>query len=310
LATPDRAKADAVPAPALGKVVVVGVGLIGGSFALALKRAGAVATVVGIGRGASNLSSARQLGIVDRTWTLDQRWTDELIDADLVLLATPVGQIPALLAAIAPALGPATVVTDAGSTKQDVIAAARRYLGAALPRFVPGHPIAGTERSGAAAASDALFRGRSVILTPLPETAADAQKRVADTWTACGGVVGTLEAARHDEIFAAVSHLPHALAFALVAQLAARADAIDYFRYAAIGFRDFTRLASSDPEMWRDVCLGNAAALRRELWAYRGELDRLDALLVSADGDGLVALFERARDARNAWLASHRDAND
>jgi prephenate dehydrogenase len=310
LATPDRAKADAVPAPALGKVVVVGVGLIGGSFALALKGAGAVATVVGVGRGASNLNSARQLGIADRTWTLDQRWTHELIDADLVLLATPVGQIPALLAAIAPALGPATVVTDAGSTKQDVIAAARRYLGAALPRFVPGHPIAGTERSGAAAASDALFRGRPVILTPLPETAADAQKRVADTWTACGGVVGTLEAARHDEIFAAVSHLPHALAFALVAQLAARADAVDYFRYAATGFRDFTRLASSDPEMWRDVCLGNAAALRRELSAYRGELDRLDALLVSADGDGLVALFERARDARNAWLASHRDAND
>jgi len=297
-------------APALGKVVVVGVGLIGGSFARALKAAGAVATVVGVGRGASNLSLARQLGIADRTWTRDQRWTDELVDADLVLLATPVGQIPALFAAIAPALGPATVVTDAGSTKQDVIAAARRYLGAALFRFVPGHPIAGTERSGAAAASAALFRGRSVILTPLAETSADAQQRVADAWTACGGVVGRLEPTRHDEIFAAVSHLPHALAFALVAQLAARADAADYFRYAATGFRDFTRLASSDPEMWRDVCLGNATALRCELSAYRAELDRLDALLVSADGDGLVALFERARAARNAWLASHRDAND
>ena len=290
--------------------MVVGVGLIGGSFALALKAAAAVATVVGVGRSASNLSSARQLGIADRTWTQDQRWTDELIDADLVLLATPVGQIPALLALIAPALGAATVVTDAGSTKQDVIAAGRRHLGAALPRFVPGHPIAGTERSGAAAASDALFRGRSVILTPLAETSADAQKRVADAWTACGGVVGTLEATRHDEIFAAVSHLPHALAFALVALLAARADALDYFRYAATGFRDFTRLASSDPEMWRDVCLGNATALRRELSAYRAELDRLDALLVSADGDGLIALFERARVARAAWLAHHRDAND
>ena len=122
--------------------------------------------------------------------------------------------------------------------------------------------------------------------------------------------MGTLEATRHDEIFAAVSHLPHALAFALVALLAARADALDYFRYAATGFRDFTRLASSDPEMWRDVCLGNATALRRELSAYRAELDRLDALLVSADGDGLIALFESARVARNAWLAHHRDAND
>ena len=224
-----------------------------------------MATVVGVGRGASNPSSARQLGIADRIWTRDQRWTDELGDADLVLLATPVGQIPALFAAIAPALGPATVVTDAGSTKQDVIAAARRYLRAALPRFVPGHPIAGTERSGAAAASDALFRGRSVILTPLAETSADAHKRVAAAWAACGGVVGRLEPARNDEIFAAVSHLPHALAFALVAQLAARADAADYFRYAATGFRDFTRLANSDPEMWRDVCLGNATALRCEL---------------------------------------------
>ncbi|HWZ73031.1 MAG TPA: prephenate dehydrogenase/arogenate dehydrogenase family protein [Casimicrobiaceae bacterium] len=297
-------------APALGKVVVVGVGLIGGSFALALKAAGAAATVVGVGRGASNLNLARKLGIADRTWTQDQRWTDELTDADLVLLATPVGQIPELLAAIAPALGRATVVTDAGSTKQDVIAAARRYLGAALPCFVPGHPIAGSERSGAAAASETLFRGRSVILTPLPETTADAQKRVADAWNACGGVVNTLEAARHDAIFAAVSHMPHALAFALVAQLAQRADAADYFRYAATGFRDFTRLASSDPEMWRDVCLGNATALRRELAAYRSELDRLDALLLSSDGDGLGALFERARDARDAWLARHRDDSD
>ena len=299
-----------MPAPALGKVVIVGVGLIGGSFALALKAAAAVATVVGVGRSASNLSSARQLGIADRTWTQDQHWTDELIDADLVLLATPVGQIPALLALIAPALGAATVITDAGSTKQDVIAAARRHLDAALPRFVPGHPIAGTERSGAAAASDALFRGKSVILTPLPETSPNAQERVGDAWIACGGIVGTLDAARHDEIFAAVSHLPHALGFALVAQLAARTDAADYFRYAATGFRDFTRLASSDPEMWRDVCLGNATALRRELAAYRAELDRLDTLLLSADGDGLMALFERARVARNAWLARHLDAND
>jgi prephenate dehydrogenase len=299
-----------VRAAALGKVVIVGVGLIGGSFALALKRAGAVATVVGVGRSASNLDTARKLGIADRTFAHDQRWTDELADADLVLLATPVGQIPALFGTIAPALGSATVLTDAGSTKQDVIAAARRYLGGALPRFVPGHPIAGTERSGAAAASDSLFHDKMVILTPLAETAVDAQKRVADAWITCGGVVSALDAARHDEIFAAVSHLPHALAFALVGELAARADAADYFRYAATGFRDFTRIASSDPEMWRDVCLGNATALRRELSAYRAALDRLDALLVAADGDGLGALFERARDARDAWLVRHRDDLD
>jgi prephenate dehydrogenase len=302
-----RESADAVPAATLAKVVVVGVGLIGGSFALALKRAKAVATVVGIGRSVSNLATARELGIVDRTLTHDQRWADELIDADLVLLATPVGQMPALFAAMAPALGPATVVTDAGSIKQDVIAAARRYLGAALPRFVPGHPIAGTERSGAAAASATLFRERSVILTPLSDTAIDAQRRVADAWTSCGAVVSTLEAERHDEIFAAVSHLPHVLAFALVAQLAARADAADYFRHAATGFRDFTRIAGSDADLWRDVCLGNATALRRELALYRVQLDELDAMLAAADGDGLAMLFERARNARDAWLAGRRN---
>jgi prephenate dehydrogenase len=291
--------------PALAKLVVVGVGLIGGSFALALKRANAVASVVGVGRGGANLETARRLGIADRVWTVDQRWTDELADADLVLIAAPVGQMAALFAAMAPALGAATVVTDAGSTKQDVIAAARQHLGIALPRFVPGHPIAGTEHSGAAAASDALFQDRWAILTPLAETAADAQEKVARAWSACGAVVRTLDAARHDEIFAAVSHLPHALAFALVAQLAGRTDADDYFRYAAGGFRDFTRLASSDPEMWRDICLANAASLSKELAAYRAELDRFDALLAAADGAGLAALFQRARTARNAWLAGN-----
>jgi prephenate dehydrogenase len=310
LETPDPAKADAVRVPALGKVVVVGVGLIGGSFALALKRAGAAATVVGVGRSLPNLDTARRLGIADRTWTRDQRWTDELVDADLVLLATPVGQISKLLEAMAPMLGSTTVVTDAGSTKQDVVAAARRQLGAALPRFVPGHPIAGTEHSGAGAASESLFHGKPVILTPLPETAADALERVENAWAACGGMVSMLDATRHDEIFAAVSHLPHVLAFALVAELAQRADSEDYFRCTGGGFRDFTRLAGSDPEMWRDICLGNATALRQELSAYRSQLERLDALLVAADSVGLTALFERARTARDAWLALHRADRD
>lgn len=289
----------------LAKLVVVGVGLIGGSFALALKRANAVASVVGVGRGSVNLETALRRGIADRVWTLDERWTDELADADLVLIATPVGQMPAVFAAMAPALGPQTVVTDAGSTKNDVIDAARKRFGAAMPRFVPGHPIAGTEHSGAAAASDALFEGKWAILTPVAETAPHAQAKVAAAWTASGAVVQTLDAVRHDEIFAAVSHLPHALAFALVAQMAGRGDAAEYFRFAAGGFRDFTRLASSDPEMWRDICVANAPALRKELSAYRAELDRFDALLAATDGAALAALFERARTARNAWLARH-----
>jgi prephenate dehydrogenase len=288
--------------PRIGKLVVVGVGLIGGSFALALKRSGAAASVVGVGRGRANLDTALKLGMVDRGFTLSDAWAAELADADLVMLATPVGEMPALLRAIAPHLGPGTVVTDAGSTKQDVVAAAREHLGTALPRFVPGHPIAGTEHSGAAAAIDALFRDKLVVLTPLPETAAGACERVRECWTCCGGVVRTLDPARHDALLAVVSHLPHVLAFALVAAVAARPDADECFQFAGSGFRDSTRLASGHSAMWRDVCLANRVALQRELAAYRGELDRVGALLADGDGDALLQLFERARIARDGWL--------
>jgi len=286
----------------IGKLVVVGVGLIGGSFALALKRSGAAGTVVGVGRSRGNLDAAQRRGIVDRSFTLDQTWTAELADADLVLLATPVGQMRSLFAAMAQHLGPRTVVTDAGSTKQDVIAVARECLGSALPWFVPGHPIAGTEHSGSVAAFDALFRDKHVVLTPLAETDPDALARVADCWTRCGAVVRKLDAARHDAIFAAVSHLPHVLAFALVAEVAARPDADECFAFAGSGFRDFTRLARGHSGMWRDVCLANRDALRRDLGSYRDELERVETLLAAADGDGLLRLFERARAIRDGWL--------
>jgi prephenate dehydrogenase len=296
-----------MPAPAIRKLVVIGVGLIGGSFALALKAAAMVGTVVGIGRGRSNLEAAQRRRIADRIFALDDPWTTELAQADLVLVATPVAQMPELFATIAPHLGPSSVVTDAGSTKQDIVAAARAHLGTALARFVPGHPIAGTEHSGAAAALATLFQGKNVVLTPLAETDRPVVDLVADCWRGCGAVVRMLDAARHDAIFAAVSHLPHALAFALVAELAARPDADEYFRYAASGFRDFTRLASSHPEMWRDICFANRDALRGELAAFRTELDRIDSLLAAGDRAGLAAAFERARGARKAWLARHGD---
>ncbi|HKN07893.1 MAG TPA: prephenate dehydrogenase/arogenate dehydrogenase family protein, partial [Pseudomonadota bacterium] len=209
----------------IGKLVVVGVGLIGGSFALALKRCGATARVVGVGRSRENLDAAQHRGIIDRGLTLDEAWGDELADADLVLLATPVGQMPSLFATIAPRVGAHAVITDAGSTKRDVIAAARASLGPAMARFVPGHPIAGTEHSGAGAAFEALFRDKQVVLTPLAETEPAALARVSACWTQCGAVVRHLDALRHDAIFAAVSHMPHALVFALMAELAARPDA-------------------------------------------------------------------------------------
>jgi prephenate dehydrogenase len=286
----------------IGKLVVIGVGLIGGSFALAMRRCGVTATVLGVGRDRGNLDTALRLGLVDRALAIDDPWTSELRDADLVFLATPVGAMAALFETIAPHVGPRTVVTDAGSTKQDVIAAARAGLGAAFPRFVPGHPIAGTEHSGAAAAFEALFRERQVILTPLPETEPGACQRVSDCWRSCGASVRRLDAARHDAILSAVSHLPHVIAFALMSELASRPDAEAHFELAGTGLRDLTRLASSHAGLWRDVCLANRDALRRDLARYRAELDRIDALLERRDGDALLALFTRARSARDAWV--------
>jgi prephenate dehydrogenase len=297
-------RGDALAGPLLDKVVVIGVGLIGGSFALALKHGGGAGIVVGVGRTQTNLDDARRLGIADRTVRLDGAWTTELRDADLVLVATPVGQMAALFEQMAPHLGASTVVTDAGSTKQDVIAAARAGLGSAIDRFVPAHPIAGAEHSGATAAYATLFRGKIAVVTPVAETRSTAVDRVKQCWLLCDAVVRTLAPARHDAIFAAVSHLPHALAFAQVAELAARPDADEFLAYAASGFRDFTRLASSSPEMWRDIFVANRAALRDELNAYQAELARLDAMLAAGDEVALLALLTRARDARDAWLAA------
>jgi len=291
------------PAPRIDKLVIVGVGLIGGSFALAQKAAAAVGTIVGVGRGRVNLEEAANLGIIDRFVSLADDWTSELTTTDIVLVAAPVAQYPAIFRRMAPHLGPHTIVTDVGSTKQDVIAAARATLGDALPRFVPAHPIAGTEQSGAAAAFSTLYADRNVVLTPLPETDPLAIATIATAWQTCGAHVRTLDAAVHDHVFAAVSHLPHLLAFALVDELAARRDADELFRFAASGFRDFTRIAASSPEMWRDIALANRAALLAEVAAFRAQLDRLTTMLTSGDGAGLEAMFTAARTARRAWDA-------
>ena len=289
------------PAPRIDKLVIVGVGLIGGSFALAQKAAAATGTIVGVGRGRINLEEAANLGIVDRFVPLEDDWTSELATTDMVLVAAPVAQYPAIFRRMAPHLGTHTIVTDVGSTKQDVIAAARATLGDALSRFVPAHPIAGTEQSGAAAAFSTLYADRNVVLTPLAETDPLAIATVATAWQTCGAHVRTLDAAAHDHVFAAVSHLPHLLAFALVDELAARADADELFRFAASGFRDFTRIAASSPEMWRDIALANRDALQAEVAAFRAQLDRVAVMLAAGDGAGLEAMFTAARTARRAW---------
>lgn len=285
----------------LRKLVVIGVGLIGGSVALALKRRGRVERVVGVGRSRANLDEALKAGIVDLAITLDEPWTFELGDADLVVVATPVAQVPSLFQAMAGALGKQTIVTDAGSVKQDVVAAARAHLRDALPRFVPAHPIAGTENSGAAAAFPALYEGRCTILTPLAETGAEAIARVRALWETCGARVVELDPRTHDRIFAAVSHLPHLLSAAYVAELAVRADADVLFAHAGTGFRDFTRIAAASAEMWRDIALANRDALIDEIAAYRGALDVIESALQQDDGDSLKALFQSASDARRAW---------
>lgn len=288
-------------AEAFGKVVVCGVGLIGGSFALALKAAGVVREVVGIGRSQAPLEEALQLGVIDR---IAGDWADAARDADVILLAMPVGQMPPVMAALAPHLEPATLVTDGGSTKADVVASARTAFGDKIAQIVPGHPIAGAEKSGVAAAQAGLYRGKRVVLTPLAENSAAAVARVRAVWEACGAQVSQLAPQEHDSVFAAVSHLPHLLAYALVHDLAGRANSEQLFGFAAGGFRDFTRIASSHPEMWRDICLANRAALIKELDAYINELLRTRVLLAAADGPALEAMFATARSRRDAWLDS------
>ncbi|MGH8801200.1 MAG: prephenate dehydrogenase [Casimicrobiaceae bacterium] len=285
----------------MAELVVVGPGLIGTSCALALRASGTAGTIVGIGRSRANLEAALSRGAIDRGYRFDEDWAGELAGARVVLIAVPIAQYRSVFAALAPALDPTTVVIDAGSTKQEVIAAARATLGAHLPQFVPSHPIAGSERSGAEAGSAALYVGRQVIVTPLPETDGEALRRAEDFWTACGARVARLEAARHDRIFAAVSHLPHLLAFLLVDEVASRADGAEYLANAGGGFRDFTRIAGSSPEMWRDIALANREALAVEIAAFRRALDALSLSIAHADGVAIEAMLDRAANVRRHW---------
>jgi len=278
------------------RVAVIGVGLIGGSFALALKAAGICGHVVGIGRSAANLQLAKEKGIIDSI-------AAEASDADLLLVATPVAQFPQVLASIAPRLKPSAIVTDVGSTKRDVVAAARAALRGRISQFVPAHPIAGAEKSGAAAASADLFRGKRVVLTPLQENSAASLQAIEAAWTACGARVSRMSPEEHDAVFAAVSHLPHLLAYALVHEIAGRSNSAQLFGYAAGGFRDFTRIASSHPEMWRDICVANREPLLAELDRYAGKLRALRPLLERGDGAALETLFAEARAARERWLS-------
>ena len=280
------------------RLAVIGVGLIGGSFALALKKAAKVSHVVGVGRNRANLDLARERGILD---SIAPDAATAARDADVILVAAPVAQFPVIFSQLKDCKA---LITDAGSTKRDVVSAARAGLGAKIGQFVPAHPVAGAEKSGAAAASAQLFRSRRVVLTPLKENAAATVATVQALWEACGARITRLDPEEHDAVLAAVSHLPHLLAYALVHDIARRDNAEQLLSYAAGGFRDFTRIASSHPEMWRDICIANRDRLLAELGRYQDKLAGVERLLQSADAAGLEKLFAEARHARDQWLKS------
>jgi prephenate dehydrogenase len=287
----------------LKRVVVVGVGLIGGSFAMGLRRAGAATAIIGVDRDPAALERAIELGVID---TAADSASEATRGADLVVVAVPVRAIGPVLHDIALAMDAATVVTDVGSTKTDVVRTAREELRAHFPRFVAGHPIAGREASGVDAATADLFKGARVVLAAEPDTAPEALEMVRGAWEAIGSRVSLLAAADHDRIFAAVSHLPHLLSFALVSEIAERANAAELFGFAAGGFRDFTRIAASSPEMWRDIALQNRVALLEELDRYGARLAVFRALIEKGDGPGVQRLMAEARSARHAWASPPR----
>jgi prephenate dehydrogenase len=283
----------------IGRLAVIGVGLIGGSLARALRAAGVVGEIVGCGRGRANLEEAVALGVIDR-YTHDIG--EAVADADLVFLAVPLGAMREAFNAMREALPATALVTDGGSAKGSVVADCRAAAPELLPRFVPGHPIAGTERNGVAASFAELYQGRRVILTPLAENAPEDVARVRAVWEACGAEVSEMSVVHHDEVLAATSHLPHMLAFGLVDMLARLKENDEIFRYAAGGFRDFTRIASSNPVMWRDICIANRQALGPMLAGFAEEMNLLAARIAAADGEALLEIFERAKAARDRYV--------
>jgi prephenate dehydrogenase len=277
------------------KLALIGVGLIGGSFAAALRESGEVGHVVGFDLDPEALRKGLSTGILDDA---AGSLVEAVSGADLVVLAVPVGAMRAALAAMEPHLAPGALVTDVGSTKASVIADARATLGGALRRFVPAHPIAGGERPGVEHADARLFRNRLAITTPVADTDPEALAAIERLWRRAGARLERLAPEEHDRIFAAVSHLPHVLAFALVEMIARSADADAKFAHAGAGFRDFSRIAASSPQMWRDVCLANRVALADALDSYRSKLEDLQRAIENGDGAALEHLFQVACEAR------------
>lgn len=285
----------------IDRLAIIGVGLIGSSLSLALKQAGAVEHVVGYGRNRQNLEKGIELGVLD---SFGATIAETVAAADVIVVAVPLGAMQQVFAELKSGLKDGVVITDAGSAKGSVVAAAKAELGDLLPRFVPGHPIAGTEQSGVEAGFASLYQSRRVILTPLPQTDADAVEIIDKMWRHCGAIMEYLSVEHHDKVLAATSHLPHMLAYALVHHLSHLNDHEEIFRYASGGFRDFTRIASSDPVMWRDVCLSNGDALLDLIGQYQQELERIAVAIRDEDAEELLKSFGRAKSERDSLIGN------
>jgi prephenate dehydrogenase len=277
-----------------GTVTIVGVGLIGASLGLALKQAGVVKTVSGVGRSQVNLDQALKMGAIDGVVDL----VEAAKKSDVIVLCVPVAQMRAAFELIEPHLEAKTLMTDAGSTKGDVILAAKEVLGKKACQFVPAHPIAGGAQHGAAAAQADLFQGKQTIICPLQENSPQDIALITGFWESAGAIVKKIGSVQHDAIYAAVSHLPHLLSYALMASVVNSEDADQKLGHIGAGFKDFTRIAASSPEMWRDICLGNRTAILKELDQYLLIVNHMRKLIAENDGAGLEKLFNTASKAR------------
>ncbi len=289
------------------RLTIIGVGLIGGSLARALRAAGEVGEVIGCGRGKANLEKAVELGVID-SYTHD---VGKAVDgADMIFMAVPLGAMRDTFAAMQGHLMDGAIITDGGSSKGSVVQDCRAVFGKEPSEFVPGHPIAGTENSGVEASFAGLYRNRRVILTPTENTSSAAVQRVKAMWEACGSDVTMMSVEHHDEVLAATSHLPHMLAFALVDSLARMKENDEIFRYAAGGFRDFTRIASSSPVMWRDICIANRDALSTMMKGYIDDMHELAETIAKGDGERLLEIFERAKQSRDKYVDGILDSTE
>ncbi len=288
----------------INKIAIIGIGLIGGSLARALRRADVVDEIVGYGRSLINMKLAVESGVIDRAEVTLAKTVE---GADVVVLATPVSALQESFAELAPLVTKDMVVTDVGSVKSPLVVAAHEAFGDLIGRYVPGHPIAGKENSGVQHADESLFDQHRVILCPDSNTDDDALKLIENMWRATGAEVAMMSAEKHDSLLAASSHLPHLLAFSLVDNLVRLDEHQEIFQYSAGGFRDFTRIAGSDPAMWRDICIANKKAILERMASYRDDLGLLMDAVEAGDGEMLLETFERARHARDVFIKPDQD---